>query len=72
MVGMDEKAIAILLGVNREEVLYRFLSSTFIPLLAERGYGFPCLLQAITSWLYREGSNEKAANYLLDARSELD
>ena len=72
MTGMDEKAIAILLRVNREEVLYRFLSSTFIPLLAERGYSFPCLLQAIANWLYREGGNEKAANYLLDARSQFD
>lgn len=72
MTGMDEKTIKILLRVDREETLYKFLRSSFIPLLAERGYSFPHLLQAIASWLYREVDNKKAANYLLDAMCEFE
>lgn len=72
MVGMEEGQIQILLRVERQEALYRFLQSSFVPHITERGYSFADLLQAIATWLYREGNNNKAANYLLDARNLFD
>jgi hypothetical protein len=72
MVDIEEKQVQILLGVNRQEALYRFLRLTFVPHITERGYSFVDLLQAIATWLYREAENKKAANHLLDAASEFD
>jgi hypothetical protein len=52
MAGMDEKTVKILLYINRQEALYRFLRDYFIPMLSDRGYSFADLLQAIASWAF--------------------
>jgi ATP/maltotriose-dependent transcriptional regulator MalT len=69
---MPDSQIQILLRVDRQQALYKFLRDFFIPLLQQRGYQTEDLLQAAATWLYQEGNNKKAANHLLDAASEFD
>ncbi len=63
---MDEHGIQILLRVDRELALQRFLNDHFIPLLSERGYTLRHLLQALGSWAF-DLEDKRIANHLLDA-----
>ncbi len=67
---MDEHGIQILLRVDRELALQRFLSDYLLPCLAERGYSLRNLLQALGSAAF--DNNEKVAHYLWDAVANLD
>ncbi len=67
---MDEYAVQILLRIDRELALQRFLNDHFIPCLGERGYTLRHLLQALGSWA--NGNEDKAvAHHLLDAVAHL-
>jgi hypothetical protein len=63
MDGMSEKEILILLRVNRQAALHRFLRDHFIPMLFSRGYSTTDLLQALGGWTFDKG--EKITAHLL-------
>ena len=69
MEGMDCKDIKILLKVDRQEALHRFLRDFFIPLLTDRNYSFGDLAQAAASWAF-DKEFKTAAHYLWDAANE--
>ncbi|MEH2148600.1 hypothetical protein [Nostoc sp.] len=69
MSGMSPKDIKILLRVDRQQALYRFLRDFFIPMLGDRNYSFGDLAQAAASWAFDKGE-KAAAHYLWDAANE--
>ena len=71
MAGMTDVQIQILLRIDRELALQRFLTDHFIPLLSERGYTLRHLLQALGSWAF-ELEDKAVAHHLLDAVASLD
>ncbi len=68
---MDSHAVQILLRIDRELALQRFLTDYFIPLLEERGYTLRHLLQALGSWAF-DFEDKAVAHHLLDAVANLD
>jgi hypothetical protein len=66
MDGMSPKDVKILLRVDRQEALYRFLRDYFIPLLGDRNYSFADLLQAAASWAF-EKEFKAASHHIWDA-----
>jgi hypothetical protein len=64
MAGMDEKTIHILLMIDRQEALYRFLRDYFIPMLSDRGYSFADLLQAIALLAFRTHVESDGSSHL--------
>jgi len=67
---MTPRQVQILLRVDREIVLERFLRDHFIPLLSERGYTLRHLLQALGSWAF-DLEDKAVAHHLLDAVASL-
>ena len=67
---MDKHTVQILLRIDRELALQRFLNDHFIPLLEERGYTLRHLLQALGSWAF-DLEDKAIARHLLDAVAHL-
>ena len=69
--GMTPHQVQILLRIDRENMLERFLNNHFIPLLTERGYSLQNLLQALACCAF-DRSEKAVAHYLWDAVANLD
>ena len=67
---MTPDQVQILLRVDRELALQRFLSDYLLPCLEERGYSLRNLLQALGSIAF--DNNENVAHHLWDAVASLD
>ncbi|WP_445634560.1 hypothetical protein NSTC745_06381 [Nostoc sp. DSM 114161] len=69
MSGMSPQDVRVLLKIDRQEALHRFLRDYFIPMLEDRGYSFGDLVQAAASWAFDQDL-KAIAHHLWDVAHE--